>query len=190
MVTDLYKIYQVIFFIYIFLTYIMYGDKMKMLFKFVFISGGIYSVMNGSNGYKTRQREAILNYMVEHKNSHVTVNQLSDYFESKGTPIGVTTIYRHLEKLLEQNLVRKYSTGGSNGACFQYAPRDKECREHFHFMCEKCGCLFHLECERMAELYSDIFSKHGFRIDPFRTVIYGICQKCLTVKDGQEGNGV
>lgn len=134
--------------------------------------------MNSSNGYKTRQREAILDYILKHKDSHVTVNQISEYFENNGHPIGVTTIYRHLEKLLEQDFVRKYNTGTTNGACFQYAVRDQECYEHFHLMCEKCGCLIHLECHRMNDLYSHIFSEHGFKIDPFKTVFYGICQKC------------
>ncbi len=143
--------------------------------------------MSHSNGYKTRQREAILKYMLEHQDSHVTVNQISDYFENEGTPVGVTTIYRHLEKLLEQDFVRKYNTGASNSACFQYAVQDKKCHEHFHLMCEKCGCLFHLECRHMNEVYSHIFSEHGFRINPFKTVFYGICEEC-SQKESEDKN--
>ena len=66
-----------------------------------------------SNSYKTKQKDAVLKYMIDHKDTHVTVNQISDNFAENGTPVGVTTIYRHLEKLLEEGFIRKYTVDGS-----------------------------------------------------------------------------
>ena len=66
-----------------------------------------------SNGYKTKQKDAVLKYMIDHKDAHVTVNQISDNFAQQGTPVGVTTIYRHLEKLLEEGFIRKYTVDGA-----------------------------------------------------------------------------
>lgn len=134
--------------------------------------------MNSQSGYKTKQREAILKYLVDNSDSHVTVCQIADYLSSNGSHVGVTTIYRHLEKLLEQGIVRKYTVDGSTGACFQYVQENSRCREHFHLKCEKCGCLIHLECSHLDELYEHIYDDHGFKINPFRTVFYGICRKC------------
>ncbi len=134
--------------------------------------------MNGSSGYKTRQRESILRYMTEHKDSHVTVSTISDYLSQQGTPVGTATIYRHLEKLVEQGMVRKYTVDASTGACFQFAAPDRECHEHYHLKCERCGKLIHLECHFAIELSEHIYSAHGFAIDPLRTVFYGICQEC------------
>ncbi|MDD6490059.1 MAG: Fur family transcriptional regulator [Clostridia bacterium] len=134
--------------------------------------------MNSQSGYKTKQREAILKYLVDNSDSHVTVCQIADYLSSNGNHVGVTTIYRHLEKLLEQGLVRKYTVDGSTGACFQYVQENSRCREHFHLKCEKCGCLIHLECSHLDELYEHIYDDHAFRINPFRTVFYGICKEC------------
>ena len=133
--------------------------------------------MNSS--YKTKQRQAILQYMLDNKDNHVTVNQIADYLTENETPVGVTTIYRHLEKLLEQGLVRKYTVDGTTGACFQYANQNEECHEHFHLKCEKCGCLIHLECNHLNELYKHIYADHGFQINTFRTVLYGICKNCV-----------
>ncbi len=145
--------------------------------------------MSNAGGYKTKQREAVLRYMMEHRNSHVTVNQISDSFAERGMSVGVTTIYRHLEKLLEQGFVRKYTVDGAVGACFQYAD-DKQCREHFHLMCERCGCLIHLECSHLNELAEHIFSEHGFAVNPFRTVFYGKCKACLAEENKVgESNG-
>jgi len=134
--------------------------------------------VNSPVGYKTKQREAILNYLIMHKDSHVTVNSISDYLTAQGTPVGTTTIYRHLEKLFEQGFVRKYTVDATTCACFQYASQDKDCHEHFHLKCEKCGKLIHLECSKLDGLLSHICAEHGFSIDPFRTVIYGMCREC------------
>ena len=134
--------------------------------------------MENQRGYKTKQREAILDYLVQHKDSHVTVNTIGDYLAEQGTPVGVTTIYRHLDKLLEQGLVRKYTIDSTTCACFQYSGQQEGCHEHFHLKCEKCGKLIHLECSHLDDLISHIFSEHGFTIDPFRTVIYGCCCDC------------
>ena len=134
--------------------------------------------MNRNSSYKTKQRSAILDYLIEHKDSHVTVNNISDYLEQDGTHVGITTIYRHLDKLLEQGLVRKYTVDGTTSACYQYANIDEKCHQHFHMKCEDCGRLIHLNCSHINELCSHIFDEHGFTVDLYRTVFYGICREC------------
>ena len=134
--------------------------------------------MGGSGGYKTKQRDTILKYMTEHKDRHVTVNGISDYLAGQGARVGTATIYRHLDKLVEQGLVRKYTVDASTGACFQYVEPERGCHEHFHLKCEKCGRLIHLECGHVKELASHVYSEHGFMIDSLRTVFYGICREC------------
>ncbi len=144
--------------------------------------------MSHSSGYKTKQREAILKYLLEHKDTHVTVNQISDYMTENGTPVGITTIYRHLDKLLEQESVRKYEMGSNNCACFQYAGSNTQCHEHFHLKCEKCGCLIHLECGHLNQIYQHIYQDHGFQINPFRTVFYGLCSECAKAEQKEQEN--
>ena len=135
--------------------------------------------MSNQNGYKTKQRRAILDFLIENKESHVTVSRISDHLREEGTQVGVTTIYRHLDKLLEQGLVRKYTVDGSTSACFQYSDPMDACSEHFHLKCERCGKLMHLSCDHVAEMCGHIYEQHGFRINLCRTVLYGICEECL-----------
>lgn len=134
--------------------------------------------MNGSANYKTKQREAILNFLLENQACHVTVNDISEHLEKDNIHVGVTTIYRHLEKLREQGIVRKFTIDGSTSACFQYSGEDEKCHEHFHLMCEKCGKLIHLECRQLNQIARHIYDEHGFKINLFRTVFYGICSEC------------
>ena len=134
--------------------------------------------MGNTNSYKTRQREVILNYLVENKNNHVTVGKISDFLESNGNHVGVTTIYRHLDKLLEQGLVKKYTVDGTTSACFQYSGDEERCDFHYHLKCNKCGRLIHMDCSRISELCRHIMKSHGFSVDLCRTVFYGVCQDC------------
>ena len=128
--------------------------------------------------YKTKQRESVLNYIISQKNNHVTVNQICDHLSRSGTPVGVATVYRHLEHLVEEGLVQKYVLDNSSGACFQYVDRNENCTRHFHLKCERCSRLIHLECSRFEDLFRHISDEHRFAVDPFRTVIYGICADC------------
>ena len=49
--------------------------------------------------------------------------------------------------------------------------------------CEKCGKLIHLHCEDVVKLEQHLMDSHGFRMDPCRTVFYGICEECRSVED-------
>ena len=48
----------------------------------------------------------------------------------------------------------------------------------YHMKCEECGSLIHLECDAITELEDHIWKDHRFRVDPGRTVFYGLCEEC------------
>lgn len=130
--------------------------------------------------YHTKQGEAILSYIASLQGSHLTVEQIANYFEEQNQSIGMTTIYRNLDKFVSQGKIRKYVIDGISGACYQYQEDVSLCGEHFHLKCEVCGELFHLQCESLDELSSHVALEHTFRINPTKTVFYGICQRCQT----------
>ena len=130
--------------------------------------------------YKTRQQEAILKYLKSQKHEHVTVSHIHEHFLGIGLSIGITTIYRHLEKLLAKGQVHKYIIDGGTGACFQYADPELCEKEHFHLKCEICGQLFHLDCEFVSKIHHHIEQAHGFDTNPYKTVFYGTCKNCCT----------
>jgi Fur family ferric uptake transcriptional regulator len=130
--------------------------------------------------YRTRQGQIILDYMRTLGDSHVTVNQLVSHFAARGeTGISQTTIYRRLEKLLAQGLIRKYLLSDSESACYQYVAEGSRCREHFHLKCEVCGALIHADCELLDAIDKHLLAEHDFQINALKTVLYGICKKCL-----------
>ncbi len=130
--------------------------------------------------YKTNQKKVMLEYLENRAGQHVTANDIKNYFSEINAQIGLTTIYRHLNQLVDDGLVKKFFIDESSGSCFEYV--QKECaeheHEHFHLKCEQCDTLIHFDCHEIEELQKHIQKEHGFTIDPIRTVFYGLCEKC------------
>ena len=79
---------------------------------------------------------------------------------------------RRLEK---QGLVHKLVT--DEGACWQYC----DCHAHrdcILLKCEVCGAIQHMDCGHLGELYQHVLQRHHFRINPRRTLFYGLCDRC------------
>ena len=133
---------------------------------------------NEKTTYKTKQREIILDYLKKCKDSHVTIDEVTEHLKTEGNKVGRTTIYRYMEKLTDEGLLRKYFIEEGIGACYQYQGEGEHCHSHFHLKCTKCGQLFHIDCEFISQIEDHVFEHHHFRIDNSKTVLYGICKNC------------
>lgn len=134
--------------------------------------------MASTNGYKTRQRDLILNYFIKNNSKHVTAEEVLEHLKEQGNSVGKSTVYRFLEKLVEQGTVRRFFIEEGKGACYQYLGEQHQCHEHFHLKCVSCGVLLHIRCDLLIEAEKHILNNHDFTIDNTKTVLYGLCDKC------------
>ena len=134
--------------------------------------------------YRTRQQKAILCYLQSTPGEHHTVASLKNLFDSESVHIGTATIYRQLEKLIDEGLVRKYILENEDSACYEYvgASETQAC-PHFHCKCEKCGKLIHLTCDELNAIQVHLLENHGFSWNSGKTTFYGICRECRLVPD-------
>ena len=123
--------------------------------------------------YKTKQKDIILNIIRQQKNSF-TIKDI--YKELKGK-VGLTTIYRLIDKLVEENKLNK-TISSDNTTYYQYL---EECTEenHFYLKCDKCGNMTHIDCDCIEELTSHITKHHKFKPNKDHIIIDGICSKCI-----------
>lgn len=127
--------------------------------------------------YKTKQQEAIINCLKMQKDEYVTVNQIEKYLKEKECEVGLTTIYRHLEKLIEDGVVARLTVEGQSGACYKFIEADDN-ESGFYIKCEKCGEVAQVKCHHLDELYEHVEDDHDFVINTKKTVFYGRCGKC------------
>jgi len=98
-----------------------------------------------------------------------------DQLRANGTPVGRSTAYRCLNALAAEGKARKF-TADDAPACYQLV--ENTCAEHFHFKCDSCGALLHVDCDLLSQIKTHMQAEHGFELDEKKLVYYGRCKQC------------
>lgn len=128
-------------------------------------------------GYKTKQAEILLRFFIENAGSHFTASEIETHLAVNGEKLGKSTVYRRLDRLVEEGLVRRFVADDAKSCCYQYAG-NAECKNHFHLKCYRCGELLHVECDYLDRMQEHIFEHHGFTVDREKITLCGVCEKC------------
>jgi Fur family ferric uptake transcriptional regulator len=124
-----------------------------------------------SDTYNTKQKDIIIDDIKKHKNEFT----IKDIYNELNGKIGLTTIYRLVDKLVSEGTVNK-SIGKDNTTYYLYLEKcDKE--NHFFLKCESCGIMEHIDCDCIEELSNHISKKHNFSLTD-HIIINGKCKKC------------
>ena len=134
--------------------------------------------MHSKGQYKTKQRDELRTFLESVPGKHITAGDVCEYFKNNGRPMGVATVYRQLEKMVDEGIVTKYSIDANTPACFEYVGVHLGEETCYHCKCQVCGKLIHMHCDELPELEKHILEHHGFAIDPMRTVFFGTCKEC------------
>ncbi len=134
--------------------------------------------------YKTRQDRLLRECLASMAGRHTTAAELCAALGERGEKVGRATVYRRLERLVEEGTARKYVSGPGVPACYAWAGKAPSGAGVFHGYCEGCGAVLHLHCGQLAGVARHLARSHRFRLDPSRTVFYGTCAKCARRRGG------
>ncbi len=121
----------------------------------------------------SRQRECIRDFLACCPN-HPTAETVYMNVRKSFPNISLGTVYRNLSLLAELGEIQKISTGiGPDRFDGNTAP-------HYHFICQKCGCVLDLEMENINHI--NILAENSFdgKIEGHFTYFFGTCKSCLT----------
>ncbi len=127
--------------------------------------------------YRTRAQKSLLDYLKATPGAHHTATEIKAHFAAQEQPIGTATIYRQLERFVEDGSIQKYTLGPGDCACYTFSG-EQPSGAHFHCKCEVCGKIIHLDCDELREINEHLQKEHGFSWDFGRTIFYGICDQC------------
>jgi Fe2+ or Zn2+ uptake regulation protein len=131
-----------------------------------------YTSLLRARGFRmTSQRLAIL-HTLRHAGTHLSPREV--YRQARQDLPGLTepTVYRTLEFLAQNGLVRPAQTG-SGHLRYEIAGDD-----HHHIVCRYCGNELALDHNLLKRLYQKLESTSGYvRIDSHMT-FFGVCPKC------------
>ena len=127
--------------------------------------------MARATNYKTKQRDLVINEIKKHKDF-----EINDIYEKLKDKVGLTTIYRQIDKMIKEGIVNKF-IGKDNITYYQYLEEcDKD--NHFYLKCEVCGDVEHVDCDCINELSEHILGSHKFKLDKSHIIINGVCNNC------------
>ncbi|MCR5625371.1 MAG: transcriptional repressor [Lachnospiraceae bacterium] len=132
--------------------------------------------------YKTKTRNAIIDYLKNNSDTRFTARDICKALEKEGIEINRSTIYRNLERLTSEGSLVSYKENDSNATCYQYSEGHSHCHEHMHAQCTECGKIFHLDDEFVHDFENKVKKEYGMSVNLGKTVIVGVCRECAKGK--------
>ncbi|MFO7652543.1 MAG: transcriptional repressor [Candidatus Krumholzibacteriia bacterium] len=127
----------------------------------------------------TRQRRVILDEL-QHAKDHPTASQLYDRVRLRLPRISLGTVYRNLDRLSGEGLVRRLELAG------QETRFDADLSAHDHLRCSGCGRV-----DDMAAVVGDLLDRAraelpGYRVDSYDLEFRGLCPDCHSSSNAPE----
>ena len=124
--------------------------------------------------YHTHQRASLLNFLKENSERAFTIEEIIENLNN--SEIAKSTVYRLMQKLVEESLVHRTVKGNSRSFVYQYIS-DEKCENHLHMKCTDCGKVYHIDSGVTSIIQNNIKSNTSFEIDS-HTVLLGKCGEC------------
>ncbi|KPK96287.1 ferric uptake regulation protein [bacterium SM23_31] len=138
-------------------------------------------------GYRmTVPREAIVGVLSE-TSKHLSAEDIFLEVHKVYPSIGLTTIYRTLELLVQMGLVFKFDFGDKR-ARYELAEGPKGKRHHHHLVCIGCDTVIDYtdfideEIELLGQTEKGLSKKFNFKITNHLIQFYGLCKRCQNKK--------
>ena len=138
-------------------------------------------------GYRmTVPREAILNALSQ-TSKHLSAEDVYMAVHKIYPNVGLTTVYRTLELLVQMGLVFKFDFGDGR-ARYELSEGPKGVRHHHHLVCTGCDRVVDYtdfideEVELLNQTEKGLSEKFNFKITNHLIQFYGLCDKCKTKK--------
>ncbi len=129
----------------------------------------------------TRQRLLVLELMAEHPGEHLTAEQIYDLAKVSCPDIGLATIYRTLQVLVDLQLIDRISFD-DGFIRYELGSLPGEAREkhhHHHAICKRCGGVFPFEEDLLDTLEQSLMERLGFVVTDHEVKLFGYCRSCL-----------
>lgn len=128
----------------------------------------------------TNQRLVVLQVLAEHKDRHMTAEDIYDLVRVDSPEIGIATVYRTVQLLLDMQLVDRIEL---NDGCVRYEIGHQFLGEtkhyHHHLICKSCGKIIPFDDDLLEDLEKHIEKTLGFHVLDHELKLYGECRECV-----------
>ena len=121
---------------------------------------------------RTRQRAAV-DQILSHLEEFRTAQQIHDVLRHQGDSVGLTTVYRTLQAMVESGELDALRTDDG-----ETAYRRCSSGHHHHLVCRSCGRTVEVSGPAVERWASAVADEHGFREVSHDLEIFGTCGSC------------
>lgn len=127
---------------------------------------------------RTKQKAAVTAMLGTLRRFH-TAQEIHAMLVSQGSRVGLATVYRNLQVMVEAGEVDAIRTPDG-----QLAYRACGSGHHHHLMCRDCGRTEEIEVAGVEELLFSTARAHGFSGIHHELEMYGLCEACGSRQSG------
>jgi Fur family ferric uptake transcriptional regulator len=121
---------------------------------------------------RTRQRAAV-DEILSHLEEFRTAQQIHDVLRRQGDSVGLTTVYRTLQAMVDSGELDALRTNEG-----EIAYRRCSNGHHHHLVCRRCGRTVEVSGPAVERWASAVAEEHGFREISHDLEIFGTCSSC------------
>ena len=144
------------------------------------VDGEYFGQILREKGLKvTRQRLLVLEAMASCPKEHLTAEEIYELVKPGYPEIGLATVYRTVQLLLELELIDRISLDDGFIRYEIADARKSEHHRHHHLICLKCGSVTAFQRDMLEALETGVEAALGFRVTDHEVKLYGICRDCL-----------
>ena len=132
-------------------------------------------------------REAIMNVLAKAQ-EHLSAEDIYMHVHSDYPSVGLTSVYRTLEVLVNMGLIYKFDFGDGR-ARYELAEGPKGEGHHHHLVCTGCGRVIDYadfideELALLKKTEAGLSGKYNFTITNHLIQFYGLCHHCQSKKN-------
>ena len=126
----------------------------------------------------TSQRLMVLNILSAHGDEHLTVEEIYDLAKEESPEIGLATIYRTVQVLLELHVIEKVTFDDGFARYELNGEETGSGHRHHHAICTQCGKVYSLETDLLDTFEKQVFESLGFEVTDHEVKLYGLCSAC------------
>ena len=136
----------------------------------------------------TNQRLLVLETIADHPGEHLTAEEIYELAKDKYAEIGLATIYRTVQVLVELNVIDKVSFDDGFVRYELGNAAEVKRHHHHHAICKKCGKVLSFEGDLLETLEQALYDTAGFTVTDHEVKLTGYCRDCTKEKESVRKN--
>ena len=126
-------------------------------------------------GHRSAQARSALVDFLEAQPCALTAREIDDALRAAGHGVGLASVYRNLDLLVELKLVGRLDVGQGVARYERLLPTGEH---HHHLVCDRCGRVTPFDDRALEQSIERLSRKVDFQVAEHDVVLHGACGDC------------